>query len=113
MIVDRYSSFVRAFSLGSTRTKNVIRALEEFIETYYGPPLLSTTDRGPPFSCSNNAIREWAANAGINHKLSSTYSPQSNGEAERAVKRIKAAILHWDGTQPGITFACHTLNWEQ
>ena len=29
------------------------------------------------------------------------------------MKRIKAAIVHSDGTQPGITLACHTLNWEQ
>ena len=63
VIVDRYSSFVRAFSLGLTRTKNVILALEEFIETYYGPPLLLTTDRGPQFSRSNNAIRKWATDA--------------------------------------------------
>ena len=99
--------------LGSTRTKNVIWALEEFIETYYGPPLLLTTDRGPQFSRSNNVIRKWATDVGINHKLSSAYSPQSNGEAEQAVKRIKAAIVHSDGTQPGITLACHTLKWEQ
>ena len=92
VIVDRYSSFVRAFQLGSTRTKNVIRALEEYIEVYYGPPLLMTTDGGPQFSRSNNAIREWAKGAGINHELSSAYSPQSNGEAEQAVKRVKAAI---------------------
>ena len=63
VIVDRYSSFVRAFLLGLTRTKNVIRELEEYIETYYGPPLLLTTDGGPQFSRSNNAIREWARNA--------------------------------------------------
>ena len=49
MIVDRYSSFVRAFNLGSTKTQNVIRALEEFFKTYYGPPLLLTTDGGPQF----------------------------------------------------------------
>ena len=49
MIVDRYSSFVRAFNLGSTKTKNMIQALEEFIKTYYGPPLLLTTDGGPQF----------------------------------------------------------------
>ena len=67
MIVDRYSSFVRAFLLGLTRTKNVIRELEEYIETYYGPPFLRTTDRGPQFSHSNNAIREWARNACILH----------------------------------------------
>ena len=50
VIVNRYSSFVRAFKLGSTKTKNVIRALKEFIKTYYGSPLLLTTDRGPQFS---------------------------------------------------------------
>ena len=41
------------------------------------------------------------------------YSPKSNGEAEQAVKRVKAAIAHSDGTQPGITLACRTLNWEK
>ena len=50
VIVNRYLSFVRAFKLESTKTKNVIRALKEFIKTYYGPPLLLTTDRGPQFS---------------------------------------------------------------
>merc|ERR1711873_19476 len=113
VIVDRYSSFVRAYKLGSTKIKNVILSLEEFIENYYGPPLLLTTDGGPQIKRTNNAIRAWDASAGINHELSSAYSPQSNGEAEQAVKRVKAAIEHLDGTQPGITLACHTLNWEQ
>ena len=43
----------------------------------------------------------------------SAYSPQSNGEAEQAVKRVKAAIAHSKGTQAGIKSVCHTLNWEQ
>ena len=96
IIVDRYSSFVRAYKLGSTKTKNVIKSLEEFIEGYYGPPLLLTTDGGPQFGQTNNAIKKWASNAGINHELSSAYFPQSNGEAEQAVKRVKAAIAHSD-----------------
>ena len=37
VIVDLYSSFVRAYKLGSTKTKNVIKSLEDFIKTYYGP----------------------------------------------------------------------------
>ena len=49
VIVNRYSSFVRAYKLGSTKTKNVIRSLEEFIEGYNGPPLLLITDGGPQF----------------------------------------------------------------
>ena len=90
-----------------------MRSLEEFIENYYGPPLLLTTDGGPQFKRTNNAIRAWASSAEINHQLSSAYSPQSNGEAEQAVKRVKAAIAHSDGTTEGITSACHNLNWEQ
>ena len=85
VIVNRYSSFVRAYQLGSTKTKNVIWSLEEFIEGYYGPPLLLMTDGGPHFGHVNNAIKKRASEAGINHKLSSAYSPQSNGEAEQAI----------------------------
>ena len=92
VIVDRYSSFVRAYTLGSTKTKNLIWSLEEFIEGYYGPPLLLTTNSGPQFLQTNNAIKKWASEAGISHKLSLAYSPQSNEEAEQAVKRVKAAI---------------------
>ena len=113
MIVDRYSSFVRGYKLGSTKTKNVIKSLKEFIKGYYGPPLLLPTDGGPQFGRTNNAIKKWASSAGINHELSSAYSPQSNGEAEQAVKRVKAAIAHSDGTPAGITSVCHNLNWEQ
>ena len=113
VIVDRYSLFVRAYKLGSTKTKNVIKSLKEFIEGYYGPPLLLTTDGGPQFGRTNNAIRKWASSAGINHELSAAYSPQFNVEAEQAVKRVKVAIAHSDGTSASITSTCQNLNWEQ
>ena len=58
MIVDRFSAFVRAYKLFSTKTKNIIASLEDFIETYYGPPLLLTTDGGPQFGAANSAIKE-------------------------------------------------------
>ena len=54
-----------------------------------------------------------ANDTGINHDLSAAYSPQSNGEAEAAVKRIKQVIAHSDGTPNGIKTACHNINWEQ
>ena len=99
--------------MGSTKIKIVIRSLEDFIENYFGPPFLLTTDRGPQFGGANKAIKAWAEEARINHKVASAYSPQSNGEAEQAVKRVKAAIAHCDGTPAGITSVCHNLNWEQ
>ena len=83
------------------------------METYYGPPLLLTTDGGPQFGAANSAIKEWAQETGINHDLSAAYSPQSNGEAEAAVKQVKLAIAHSDGTPGSIKAVCHNLNWEQ
>ena len=89
VIVDRASVFVRAYNLPGTKTKNIIAALEEFVKVYYGPLLLLTSDGGPQFGAANKAITEWANKTGINHDLSAAYSPQSNGEAEAVVKRIK------------------------
>ena len=87
--------------------------MEDLIETYYGPPLLLTTDGGPQFGAANSAIKEWAIEAGISHNLSAAYSPQSNGKMEAAVRRIKMTIAHSDGTPSSIKSVCHNLNWEQ
>ena len=67
IIVDRSSAFVRVYKLAGTKTKNIISYLEEFVEVYYGPPLLLTSDGGPQFSAANRAITEWANDTGINH----------------------------------------------
>ena len=99
--------------MGSTKTKSIIHSLEDFIETYYRPPLLLTTDGGPQFGGTNKAIKVWAEESWINHELSSAYSPQPNGETEQAVKRVKAVIAHSDGTPSSIKSVCHNLNWEQ
>ena len=85
VIVDRDSAFFRAYNLPRTKTKNIIASLEEFVETYYGPPLLLTSNGGPQFGAANRAITEWGNETGINHELSAAYSPQSNGEAEVAI----------------------------
>lgn len=58
IIVDRASALVRAYNLPGTKTKNIIASLEEFVETYYGPPLLLTSDSGPQFGAANRAITE-------------------------------------------------------
>ena len=80
VIVNRASAFVRAYNLPGTKTKNIIVSLEEFVEVYYGPPLLLTSGRGPQFGAANKAITEWVNKTGINHDLLAAYSPQSNGE---------------------------------
>ena len=104
---------VRAYKLLSTKTKNIIASLEDFVETYYVPPFLLTRDGGPQFIAANSAIKEWAQETGINHDLPAANSPQSNEEVEAAVKQVKMAIAHSDGTPGSIKAVCHNLNWEQ
>ena len=52
IIVNRASAFVRAYNLPGTKTKNIIASLEEFVEVYYGPPLILTSDGGPQFGAA-------------------------------------------------------------
>ena len=80
IFLDRASAFVRAYKLAGTKTKNIISSLEEFVEVYYGSPLLLTPNGGPQFGTANKAIQEWAKQKGINQELSSAYSLQCNGE---------------------------------
>ena len=94
IIVDRASGFIRAYLLKGTKTRNVIEAIEDYINVYIGPPYWLTSDGGPQFAAANNAIKKWADEAGILHTLSAAYNPEGNGEAERAVQAVKKAISH-------------------
>merc|ERR1712074_363476 len=55
---------------------------------------MGTSDGGPQYSALNSQIGEWAKRLGITHIISSAQSPQSNGESEACVKRIKSVISH-------------------
>ena len=47
IIVDSASGFIRAYQLKDTKTRHVISALQDFIDTYVGPPYWLTSDGGP------------------------------------------------------------------
>ena len=94
VIADRSSGFCWAQELTSTKTDNIIQALNTFNKTYSGPPYHITSESGPQFAILNKKIETWAQDAGIHHEISSALSPQSNGEAEVAVKKVKTIISH-------------------
>ena len=94
IIVDRSSGFIRAYQLKGTKTCNVIKALQDFNDTYIGPPYWLTLDGGPQFAGANAAIKKWVEEASILHTPSAAFNPEGNGEAERAVQAAKRAIAH-------------------
>ena len=86
IIVDRASGFLRVYQLRGTKTRNVIDALQDYNDTYCGPPYWLSSDGGPQFAGANAAIKKWAEEASIKHTISAAFNPEGNGEAERAVQ---------------------------
>ena len=114
IIKDRASGFVRAYKLAGNKTKHIISSLQDFVEVYYGPPYIITSDAGPQFASANKAIADWCWDMVITHEIRSALSPQSNGESESALKKVKMAISHakTDSVR-ALEAAVHTINWEQ
>ena len=56
-----------------------------------GVPLRLRTDGGPPFS--SQEFKRFTERWGVNHIITSPHYPQSNGQAEVAVKAVKHLIL--------------------
>ena len=113
LIVDRASGFIKVYQLRGTKTRNVIEALQEFNDTYVGPPYWLTLDGGPQFSGANAAIKKWAEGASIKHTKSAAFNPEGNGEAERAVQSAKKAISHCKGGSNSIQSIVANLNHDQ
>ncbi|KAJ8377185.1 hypothetical protein SKAU_G00077650 [Synaphobranchus kaupii] len=89
LVVDYASRFVEIALLTPTRSTDVITHLKS-IFARHGIPETVVTDNGPQFS--GMAFAAFAESYGFGHITSSPRYPQSNGEAERAVKTVKALL---------------------
>jgi hypothetical protein len=88
--VDAYSNWIEAVSLGEKCTSTVVVAgLEEWFSRL-GLPKVLVSDNGSQFVSVE--IEAWLARNGITHLRSPRYHPQSNGPAERAVRRVKELL---------------------
>ena len=86
LVVDYYSRYIETIKLSSTTSTNIIGHLKS-IFSRHGIPKTVMSDNGPQYSSEQFA--EFASQYGFSHITSSPKYPQSNGEAERAVRTIK------------------------
>uniref|UniRef100_A0A3B3C9Q2 Gypsy retrotransposon integrase-like protein 1 n=1 Tax=Oryzias melastigma TaxID=30732 RepID=A0A3B3C9Q2_ORYME len=89
LVVDYFSRYIEVANLTSTTAVPVVNKLKA-IFARHGVPETLVTDNGPQFSAAEFAA--FAKDYDFSHVTTSPHYPQSNGEAERAVKTIKALL---------------------
>ena len=89
LVVDYYSRYIEIARLDRPTALEVITRMKGMFARY-GIPEVVVSDNGPQYSCE--AFKEFAADYQFRHNTSSPYYPQSNGEAERAVKTVKGLL---------------------
>ena len=86
LIVDYYSRYIEIARLNRATAAEVI-AHTKSVFARHGIPEVVISDNGPQYT--SDAYHQFAKDYTFQHLTSSPYFPQSNGEAERAVKTIK------------------------
>ncbi|KAF7659393.1 hypothetical protein LDENG_00298800, partial [Lucifuga dentata] len=89
VVVDYFSRYIEVAKLTSTTAAVVIEHLKS-IFARHGIPAEVRTDNGPQFTA--DIFRQFASEWGFVHTTSSPRYPQSNGEAERAVRMVKTML---------------------
>ncbi len=118
LVVDDYfSRYIEVANLPKLVTTTTVERLK-VIFARFGIPETLVTDNGPQFASCEFA--EFARDYDFEHVTSSPRYPQSNGEAERAVRTVKQmlkknqdlqrALLAYRSTR---NLACRTLDGEE
>lgn len=89
IVIDYFSRFIEVAKLRFTTAAAVIEQFKS-IFARHGIPAELRTDNGPQFSAA--MFHHFATEWGFVHTTSSPRYPQSNGEAERAVRTVKGLM---------------------
>jgi len=99
VIQDYYSRWPEVFELNNIKSKTVIQCLQETFARY-GSPKIVRSDNGRQFDSFE--FRQFAKDYNFKWKSSSPRYPQSNGQAESAVKLIKRIYKKSDDPYLGL-----------
>ncbi|KAL4388208.1 hypothetical protein GQ457_09G016950 [Hibiscus cannabinus] len=90
LAVDYVSKWVEAVATTHNDAKTVQRFIKKNIFTRFGTPRVIISDEGRHFD--NRSIAAALRKLGINHKLSTAYHPQTNGQTEVSNREIKSIL---------------------
>ncbi|KAL4281705.1 hypothetical protein GQ457_03G016670 [Hibiscus cannabinus] len=90
LMCDASDYAVEAVATTHNDAKTVQRFIKKNIFTRFGTPRVIISDEGRHFD--NRSIAAALRKLGINHKLSTAYHPQTNGQAEVSNREIKSIL---------------------
>ena len=93
LLVDYYSRYIEISKLNGQSSSEVISHTKSIFARHRVPQEV-VSDNGPSYSSLE--YKQFAAKYGFTHTTSSPRYPQSNGEAERAVKTVKSFLKKSD-----------------
>jgi len=89
LVIDYFSRYIEISKLSSETAGSVIKHMSS-ISARHGIPQQVVSDNGPQYS--SREFSKFANEYGFEHSTSSPQYPQANGEAERAVRTVKALL---------------------
>jgi transposase InsO family protein len=112
VVVDRLTKY--AYMIPTTETidaRQMANLLLRYVFTNHGTPSKITSDRDKLFT--SNMWQSLADQLGIEHRLSTAYHPQTNGQTERVNQTLEQYLRHyvnfqqddWTGLLPMAQFA--------
>ena len=110
--VDRFSRWVEAYPMPDQTINFVICAFNKHLQTF-GACSVIHSDSG--CQSTSAAFRDYCQFIGTNHRISSVRYPQSNGLAERMIRRIETALTakldtnHWTYHLPFVILSLNSI----
>lgn len=89
VVVDAHSKWVEVFRMKTITSLDTFNILHELF-AHYGLPRLIISDNGPQLTSWE--FQDFIQQNGVHYVYSPVYHPQSNGQAERVVQKVKAGL---------------------
>ncbi len=99
LVVDYYSRWIETRLLENPTSSSTINAMKSIFATH-GIPDVLMSDNGPQYS--SHEFAAFTKEYGFTHVTSSPRFPQSNGQAERAVRTLKGILAKGDDPYLGL-----------
>ena len=109
LVVDYFSRYPEVIKLTTTTSTAVVNILKS-IFSRHGIPEILRSDNGPQFD--SQEMSAFASSYGFQLKTSSPHYPQSNGQAERAIRTVKRLLKKSSDPHMALLIYRSTpLNW--